>query len=290
MIANTFILGAMKSATTSLCDILGQHRDAFICCPKEPDFFSRDEVYARGIDWYASLFRGAAGSRVAGDGSTSYTKQLQYPHAAQRLALHAPQARLIYMARRPLERIQSHWAHEVLKGRTRLDLEPFVRSHPEAIDASCYWRQINRYRDHFPEDRILVLFFEDYTHSVQGVVDQCTDFLGLTRLTVASLDVDRNQTSARRRDIAPIRLLRQFRWFDLQMERTKRAVPKSVQRLLKQVLKSNTGAGPPQWSPELRAWVLDQLAADNQRFLAAYGRPADFWQRNTTDTPDLTQS
>ena len=57
------------------------------------------------------------------------------------------------------------------------------------------------------------------------------------------LDVDRNQTSQRRRDIAPMRMLRQLRWFDLQIERTKQAIPKPIQRLLKQVLKSKTGAG-----------------------------------------------
>ena len=176
MIPNTFMIGAMKSATTSLCDILSRHSEVYISCPKEPDFFSRDEVYAKGLPWYASLFEAAGGCRVIVEGSTSYTKQWQYPHAATRLASHVSQAKLIYMARHPMQRIESHWAHEVLKGRTNKKFEEFVRSHPEAIDICCYWKQINRYRDYFPEEQICVLFFEDFCESAQQVVDQCCDF------------------------------------------------------------------------------------------------------------------
>lgn len=284
MIPNTFIIGAMKSATTSVCDILSQHPDAFICSPKEPDFFSRDAVYAKGTKWYASLFRSAEPCRVVGDGSTSYTKQLQFPNAASRLAAFAPDARLIYMARHPVKRIQSHWAHEVLKGRTNLSLEEFVRTHPEAIDISCYWRQISRYRDHFPDAQIRVLFFEDFCRSAQDVIDQCCDFLELSRFEIADLDVDQNQSSQRRKDIAPIRMLRKYRWFDVRLEQVKQRTPGSIQTMLKRLLKSGSGAGSPRWTPDFIQWVQDQLADDNSRFLLHYGKPSDFWF-SSDDTP-----
>ncbi len=189
-----------------------------------------------------------------------------------------PHARLIYMARHPIKRIQSHWAHEVLKGRTRLGMQEFVRSHPEAIDISCYWKQINRYRDHFPDQQIRVLFFEDFCRSAQEVVDQCCDFLSLSRFDIDGLDVDQNQSSKRRKDIAPIRMLRRYRWCDVQFERVKQGTPKSIQDMLKRILKSGTGAGPPQWSPDLLQWVQDQVAEDNRAFLHRYDKPSDFWQ------------
>jgi len=277
MIPNTLIIGAMKSATTGLCDILSRHPEAFVSCPKEPDFFSCDEVYAKGIDWYSSLFSSAENCRVIAEGSTSYTKQLQFPHASTRIAQHLPQARLIYMARHPLARIQSHWAHETLKGRTNLDLSDFVHTHPEAIDTSCYWKQISRYLDHFPPEQICVVFFEDYCRSSQDVFDRCCDFLDLSRRPISETDIDRNETSRRRRDVAPVRMLRQFRWFDVQFERAKQRIPKSMHDPLKRLLKSNAGAAPAQWSPDLVSWVEDRLAADNEQFLTAYGKPCDFW-------------
>jgi hypothetical protein len=73
-------------------------------------------------------------------------------------------------------------------------------------------------------------------------------------------------------------MLRQYRWFDLQMERTKKGIPQPVQRLLKRVLKKRVGAGAARWNPDLLQWVQDQLADDNQQFLEAYGKPRDFWQ------------
>lgn len=282
VIANTFVIGAMKCATTGLCDLLSQHPDAFLCRPKEPDFFSRDEEYAKGLQWYAGLFGSAGECRVRCDGSTSYTKGLEYPRAAERLARLVPDARLIYMVRDPFERIGSHWAHEVLKGRTRLEMEAFVRSHPEAIDISCYWRQIQRYRDHFPDDRICVLFFEDYRQSVQAIVDRYCAFLDIPRFSIDGLNMDRNETSSRRRDIAPIRMLRRYRWFDVQIERSRQVIPPTIRRRLKQYLKSGTVVRPAAWTPELRGWVGDQLADDNQRFLATYGKPADFWSPDSS--------
>ncbi|MEM9588085.1 MAG: sulfotransferase [Planctomycetota bacterium] len=278
MIANTFIIGAMKSATTGLCDILAHHPDAFICCPKEPDFFSRDEEYAKGIGWYETLFRASRGCQVVGDGSTSYAKQWQYPSCAERMAKHAPDAKLIYMARNPIKRIQSHWSHEVLKGRTSLSLQAFVRNHPEAIDISCYWKQIDRYRDHFPDQQIFVVFFEDYCQATQLQFDRCCDFLGLSRLRVDLIEIDRNTTSQRRKDVAPIRMLRRYRWFDARFEQIKQATPRGVRGIMKTVLKSRHGGSRPQWDQPTLQWVQDQLFEDNQRFLKHFGKPANYWQ------------
>lgn len=284
MIANTFIIGAMKSATTGLCDILGQHPQATFSCPKEPDFFSRDEVYAKGLGWYQTLFPKSGSPLVIGEGSTSYTKQLQFPRAAERLAKHAPNAKLIYMARNPIQRMQSHWSHEVLKGRTRLSMEDFVRTHSEAVDISCYWKQINRYRDYFPDEQIRVLFFEDYCKSAQRTVDQCCEFLGLPNLSIVDLNIDRNQTSSRRKDIAPIRMLRRYRWFDVQFERSKQGIPKPLQVLLKRALKSRSGVAKTSWNPGLLHWAQDQVAEDSHQFLNAFGKPLDFWKDSNPDS------
>ena len=51
---NFIIIGAAKSATTTLTTILPQHPDIFISKPKEPKFFGR--YYKKGWDWYASRF------------------------------------------------------------------------------------------------------------------------------------------------------------------------------------------------------------------------------------------
>ena len=54
-----FIIGAAKSGTTTLYKYLCRHPEVFMSTPKEMSYFSKDEVYQRGIQWYANLFTDA---------------------------------------------------------------------------------------------------------------------------------------------------------------------------------------------------------------------------------------
>ena len=47
------IIGAMKCGTTTLQAQLALQEGVFMTTPKEPNFFSDDDVYARGLDWYS---------------------------------------------------------------------------------------------------------------------------------------------------------------------------------------------------------------------------------------------
>jgi hypothetical protein len=74
-----FILGAMKCGTTTLAAQLGRQDGVFMCEPKEPFYFSDDDVYARGPEWYHSLFRAAAPGDLIGEASTRYTMRAGAP-------------------------------------------------------------------------------------------------------------------------------------------------------------------------------------------------------------------
>src|SRR5690606_7778793 len=58
---NFVVIGAMKSATTTLAMQLAAQEGVFVSDPKEPNFFSNDEIYSKGMSWYESLFAGAEG-------------------------------------------------------------------------------------------------------------------------------------------------------------------------------------------------------------------------------------
>ena len=51
------IVGAMKCATSTLHDQLSLQPGIFMTELKEPNFFSNDEQYCKGLDWYLSHFR-----------------------------------------------------------------------------------------------------------------------------------------------------------------------------------------------------------------------------------------
>ena len=180
MLPNFLVIGAAKSATSRLCVLLGRHPDVFLCEPKEPHFFARDEVFANGMNWYEGLFEGAAGKKAVGEGSTTYTKLPLHPQSAERIARHLPDARLIYIVRHPIDRIESDYI-EALKGGYAVgaDFNKALREFPHFVESSCYWKQISAYRRLFPDERILVLFFEDFNADPASVLRRCFVFLGV---------------------------------------------------------------------------------------------------------------
>ena len=122
VLPNFIIIGAAKSATTTLANALKRHPDIFISKPKEPKFFGRN--YAKGWDWYASIFRKGEGTPLRGEASTMYASHLRdFRKTPKLLSIYLPEIKLIYIVRHPLERIVSQWRHYSSPGR-----------HPEYAD------------------------------------------------------------------------------------------------------------------------------------------------------------
>jgi hypothetical protein len=156
---NFLVIGAPKAATTSICTHLGKHPEVFMCRPKEPFFFAYDHVYSRGWEWYESLFADANGATAIGEGSTVYSQLRTFPNTLNRIVQHVPDARIIYAVRHPLDRIQSHWIEMTSQGLTMSPFNQAVREDPQYIDASSYYHQLQAYREYFPEERILIVFY-----------------------------------------------------------------------------------------------------------------------------------
>ncbi len=154
-------------------------------CPiNEPEFFARDEIYARGLDWYKTLFNGATDSQLCGEKSTSYTKWPQYPNVAERMGKALPDVKLIYIMRHPIDRAYSHYLHrrtkELHKGQPiDTSFEEHVRSDPMCFDASDYMTQIAQYLEYYPRESMLFLFSDEFRHDPRSVLDQVCCFLGL---------------------------------------------------------------------------------------------------------------
>ena len=54
--AEFIVIGAMKAATSTICSYLEDHPDTYMVPRAEPNYFSRDENFARGDAWYDAHF------------------------------------------------------------------------------------------------------------------------------------------------------------------------------------------------------------------------------------------
>jgi hypothetical protein len=274
---NFLVIGAAKSGTTSLCAKLAQHPEIFVSNPKELNFFSHDENYLdKGWPWYERFFADAGDAKAVGEGTPLYTYHAVRPHAPERIAKDLPEARLIYMVRHPLERIESHWRQIVHNGQTDQEFEQALRSNPEYIDASKYWRQIEQYRKAFPDERILILYFEEFTRDPDAVLRTTFEFLGVdpnVRIPDAAEPV--NSGSLHFRDGAVLAGLRKLPGFAPLFNAARSVAPKPIKQRLLRIVRSPLKKA--QWSEELARWALDQVRDDVRAFLAFYGKPADYW-------------
>ncbi len=171
------IIGAAKSATTWLQQCLQQ--EGHICMPSpELHYFSRH--HALGDDWYLSQFDREPHHRLVGEKSNSY---LDEPQACGRIRAALPHARLIAQLRNPVDRAYSDYCMLYRRGEVGRDIEHYLdprHGHGRRFLINGFYHdQLRAYRDAFPQEQLLVLFFEDMRRDAQRQLDIVGDFLRL---------------------------------------------------------------------------------------------------------------
>ena len=192
------IIGAMKSATSTLHNQLSAQPGIFMSTPKEPNFFSDDEIYNQGLDWYTALFSDADTEQICGESSTHYTKLPDYPETIQRLKAAIPQPKLIYVMRHPIDRLVSHYMHQWSEGVISSDINQAIDRYPELVDYSCYGMQISAYFEAFGSKSVLPLFFEDLKANKNKSLNRVGEFIGLTEPLIWVDDLAQDNVSSQR--------------------------------------------------------------------------------------------
>ncbi len=220
------IIGAMKAGSTSLFRWLGTHPDVALPQEKEPNFFSDERRYRRGRGWYEALFPDEG---ITGEASVGYTDPFVSAKAAARAAELLPDAKLIFLHRDPIERMRSHYRHEVQRGREKRTFaqalaeggDPYVRLSSYA-DGLAPWRTL-------AGERLLVLSFEELVGEDEGAWLKVLRHLGLSAIPRPT--VRHNVTSAKQ----PYKPL--MRWiYDMGLARFEKRVPRWAKTMARPLL------------------------------------------------------
>ena len=173
------VIGAMKSGTTTLFDVLGQHPEVSACREKEPDFFADSVRFARGPSSYFELWDWSPDThQVAIEASTAYSKHPWVPGVPERIAstLDRESVRFIYMVRHPLRRIGSQVRHGLYEGWGQ-SLDDGITD--DVLDFSRYSIQLDRYLACFGRNQFLVIALEEYQRAPDRVLRRVCEFLGI---------------------------------------------------------------------------------------------------------------
>ena len=202
-----FIAGNSKGGTTALQRFLGAHPDVFMCRPKEPNYFAKDfcrdpdpngSFHQRTEVAYLDLFREAGPDHLCGEASACY---LYSRVAARELYAFAPEARLIFMLREPVDFLYSYYLqllkNPVTEGervkdfRKALTLEA-ERKQGRKIPRGCllpeflYYSERVKYAEHlkrffavFNRAQIKIILYDEFKEDNEAVYRDVLAFLGL---------------------------------------------------------------------------------------------------------------
>jgi hypothetical protein len=274
---NYMVIGSAKSATTTICSHLGKHPDVFMVACKEPQFFNHDDVFARGFDWYESLYDDAGKKPLRGEGSNASTMKEQFPQAIERIAAYAPDLKLIYAVREPFSRIESFWLEKRSNAGDLVHYDFNKSLHVDRawfIDSSNYLAQLDAFRKYYSDDQIHVMFYEDFTVDPVTEMRRCFEFLGVDPEFVPPASNARLNSSETKRVPGPI--LSRLQRIPVYQHAVRRIPYEWRDKVAKRYL-FRKAKSKPHWSLENREWVSDILRDDLRTFLVRYGKPSDFW-------------
>jgi Sulfotransferase family len=190
---NLFLVGAMKSGTTYLSDLLSAHPQIFMSPVKEPCYFvdpkvllkvwpgQWDQGYWRSPERYLHLFAAAGEARVIGEASTVYSQVPTFLEVPERILAFNPHARFVYLMRDPVERTISHYWHTVRYWRERRPMLEAVCVDEHYRHVSHYARQLKAYLRHIGRERVYVLTQEGLRADPVGELSRLFAWLGVNR-------------------------------------------------------------------------------------------------------------
>lgn len=202
------IIGAMKSGTTTLFDMLAEHPAIAPAEPKEPGFFAFEHVWSKGFEWFDTLFDyDPARHKYRLEGSTDYTKLPFAPGVWDRMTANPEvSVKLLYIMRHPLRRLESHARH--VQG-AQMELGREITAKGEhGLDhglsalnmaVSQYAMQLDAFAEARAAGNLHLLTLEGLKADPAGTMDAVYEFLGLEPHDLATELKASNQAEGRTR-------------------------------------------------------------------------------------------
>lgn len=266
-----FLIGAAKSGTTKLADMLSQHSEICMSSPKESNYFTPRIFKTRNDKWYEDLFVDKCATYRL-DASTSYSAGWQElgQQIPRSIFEFSPQANIIYMVREPVSRAWSSYWHSVRMGvEKRSPKEALSDSKSTHIQASLYNQRINEYKNYFPERQIHIINFEEFIKQPQATTNLLLEQLSLTTIDFSTEEAKSSiNTSYRWSGIFIIGKYLPLRYLKAINTSLKKTLPQPIHARIKKL----TTKPIPSIPSDIHELILAQLKDDYATFQATYGK------------------
>jgi len=261
------VIGAMKAGTYSLHNYLDLHPAIEMSRKrKEVNFFVKELNWRHGLDWYRKHFRGH--TLMRGESSTRYSMMDRHRGVPERIKKVLPNARLVYVVRDPIRRLQSQYVHEYDDYQEHRSFDEMLRAEDRhlALNSGLYYRQLQAYLKHFPADAIKVVCFEELAAKPVETMQSVLEFLEVDAdFEHPAWSESHNDSADKRRETRAGRVVRK-----LVGRRRLRRIPWLRERFTRPIPK-------PEFDARRHADIVSMYREDADRLAQFAGRSFEHW-------------
>lgn len=272
MLPSFIIIGAMKCGTSSLFHYLKLHPEVGMSDIKEVDYFVAENNFQKGPDWYKDRFKGPF--KQYGEVSPNYSKAHHFKGVPRRMYNMLPDIKLIYLVRNPVDRIISHYTHNIADGREQQDINKALTNLTTNHYVMCsrYYWQIEQYLQYFSKKQLLVVHTQRLKDERKTTLRAIFDFIGVdASFYTRAYEQTFHQTTQKRKRGKISRLILE----NSLIKPLKRAIPEtfkdSVKKTTRPVVKK------PELSSSLEEKLKNTLYEDVQSLRKFTGNDFEGW-------------
>jgi hypothetical protein len=173
----SFIGIGSGAAAPLLYSYIRQHPG--VCVPAgETQFFSKTDVFKKGIEWYETVFASKVPALVHGELASDYIQSAQ---AASLIARTYPQAKLVAVVENPLVSVRVAYveARHDNKITAATSLALFLKQNPEVLANAKYGRQLSQYFGYYAPTDLMVVTASDVREDPLRVLKNVYQHIGV---------------------------------------------------------------------------------------------------------------
>ena len=275
MLPSIIGIGAQRSGTTWIYEMLKAHPEVDMSPEKEVNFFNYH--YHNGIGWYEKFFNGCDKNKKTGEYSPTY---LSYDQVPGRIYRTVPDARLIISLRNPVDQIYSRYQYRVNRQRYDRSFEDALKEDSSLIEDAFYYKHIKKILERFDRKQILILIYDDLIDDASAFLRSIYRFLNIdinfvpanlnTKIHISRIPKSK---SAEYFMLSVRGIFRQFRLFSV-VEKLKE---KGIDRWFKQ-LNTKDDMILRKIDPDLRSDLNNTFFEDIQKISSLLDRDLSFWK------------
>ena len=209
---NFICLGAAKSGTTTLHDILRQHPEIYVPAFKEPHFFDIPENYKNGIDWYQKNYFKNANKKVIAEFTPSYFFDKEVPERIFNNL--GSEVKFVVLLRHPVDRAYSHYLHSKRDEHEEFDFVESLNQEEDRlsryienkdylsylrnsyISQGLYGDMVERYLKYFKLENFMFIHFEkEFLLKRDKTIHKVLNFLDIDSQIELQTDLRSNPSS-----------------------------------------------------------------------------------------------